>query len=238
MHRLAAPLRQLPRAAGLPPDRRRLRSLLESALAPYQRRAAEYRLSALIFTLFVAIFCLVLIRAERRTRRDNASLTAELTERRRAEEALNESQGLFSAFLDHIPAVVFVQDLKGRILYSNQAFKELPGPRGDRQERPGPARSRPGRAARRPARAARALGRAGRSRSPTATAARGSSRPGCSSSTGRARSPCSGASRSTAPGGATPRRSGWSSSGGCSRPRSSRASASWPAASPTTSTTC
>ena len=81
----------------------------------------------MIFTLFVAIFCLVLIRAERRTRRDNASLTAELAERRKAEEALNESQGLFSAFLDHIPAVVFVQDLQGRILYSNQAFKDLPG---------------------------------------------------------------------------------------------------------------
>ena len=101
--------------------------LASTALAPYQRRATEYRLTATIFTLFVAIFCLVLIRAERRTRRDNASLTAELTERRKAEEALNDSQGLFSAFLDHIPAVVFVQDLQGRILYSNQAFKDLPG---------------------------------------------------------------------------------------------------------------
>jgi nitrogen-specific signal transduction histidine kinase/ActR/RegA family two-component response regulator len=101
--------------------------LTSSALAPFRRRAAEFRLSALIFTLFVAIFCLVLIRAERRIRHDNASLTAELTERSKAEEALSESQGLFSAFLDHIPAVVFVQDLEGRILYSNQAFKDLPG---------------------------------------------------------------------------------------------------------------
>jgi len=100
--------------------------LTSSALAPYRRRAAEYRLTALIFTLFVAIFCLVLIRAERRTRRDNSSLTAELTERRKAEDALNESQGLFSAFLDHIPAVVFVQDLQGRILYANLAFQDLP----------------------------------------------------------------------------------------------------------------
>ena len=101
--------------------------LTSSALAPYRRRAAEFRLSALIFTLFVALFCLVLIRAERRTRRDNTSLTAELAERRRTEEALSESQSLFSAFLDHIPAVVFVQDLQGLILYSNQAFKDLPG---------------------------------------------------------------------------------------------------------------
>ncbi len=100
--------------------------LTSTALAPFRRRAVEYRLSAMIFTLFVAIFCVVLIRAERRTRRHNASLTAELTERRKAEEALNESQGLFSSFLDHIPAVVFVQDLQGRILYSNQAFKDLP----------------------------------------------------------------------------------------------------------------
>jgi len=101
--------------------------LTSSALASSRRRAAEYRLSALIFSLFVAIFCLVLIRAERRTRRHNSSLTAELAERRKAEAALNESQSLFSVFLDHIPAVVFVQDLQGRILYSNQAFKDLPG---------------------------------------------------------------------------------------------------------------
>ena len=87
--------------------------LTSTALAPFRRRAAEFRLAAMIFTLFVAIFCLVLILAERRIRRDNASL--------------NESQGLFSAFLDHIPAVVFVQDLQDRILYSNQAFNELPG---------------------------------------------------------------------------------------------------------------
>ena len=101
--------------------------LTSSSLAPYRRRAAEYRLAAMIFTLFVAIFCLALLRAERRTRRDNASLTAELAERRKAEEALNESQSLFSAFLDNIPAVVFVQDLQGRIQYSNEAFKDLPG---------------------------------------------------------------------------------------------------------------
>ncbi len=102
-------------------------NLASTALAPSRRRAAEFRLSALVFTLFVAIFCLVLIRAERRTRRDNARLTAELAERRRTEEALNESQSLFSSFLDHIPAVVFVQDLQGRIQYSNQAYKDLPG---------------------------------------------------------------------------------------------------------------
>ena len=102
-------------------------NLTSTALARLERRAAGYRLTALTFTLFVAVFCLVLIRAERRTRRDNSSLTAELTERRKAEEALNESQELFSAFLDHIPAVVFVQDLQGRTLYSNQAFKNQPG---------------------------------------------------------------------------------------------------------------
>ncbi len=101
-------------------------SLTSTALAPYRHRAAGYRLSAMVFTLFVAIFCLVLIRAEQRTRRQNSSLSAELTERRKAEEALHESQELFAAFLDHIPAVVFVQDLQGRTLYSNQAFKDLP----------------------------------------------------------------------------------------------------------------
>ena len=106
-------------------DRRRLDAL--DRPSPAERRAAEYRLSAAIFALFVAIFCIVLIRSERRTQRNNTSLTTELIERRRAEAALGESQGLFAGFLDHIPAVVFVQDLQGGILYSNQAYKHLPG---------------------------------------------------------------------------------------------------------------
>ncbi|HEY6000124.1 MAG TPA: ATP-binding protein [bacterium] len=98
-----------------------------SALGPWERRAAGARLAAAIFTIFVAGFCGLLILGERRTRRQHAQLTEELAERRRAEAALHESQHLFAAFLDNIPAAVYVQDLGGRVLYSNQAYRDLPG---------------------------------------------------------------------------------------------------------------
>ncbi len=101
--------------------------LTSSALAPFRRHAAEYRLAATIFTIFVAVFCLVLIRAERRTHHQNATLTWELAERRKSDEALRESQDLFSAFLENIPAAVFVQDLQGRTRYANQAYRDLAG---------------------------------------------------------------------------------------------------------------
>ena len=81
---------------------------------------------ALVFTLFVAASCLVLIVADRRARRRSVELAAELAERRRAEDALRENQDLFAAFLDHVPAAVFVQDLQGTVLYSNQAYRDLP----------------------------------------------------------------------------------------------------------------
>ena len=85
--------------------------LASTALAPAEWRAAAGRGVALLFSIFVAASCVVLIVADRRTQRRNDELAVELAERHRAEEALRESQDLFAAFLDHVPAVVFVQDL-------------------------------------------------------------------------------------------------------------------------------
>jgi PAS domain S-box-containing protein len=69
------------------------------------------------------------VRAESRTRRHNERLSGELSERRKAEEALRESQSLFSAFMNHLPAVVLLKDSQGEILYTNEAFQELFGER-------------------------------------------------------------------------------------------------------------
>jgi len=99
----------------------------ESALASFTSRQQSYYLSTTLFSLFVAWFCHLLIRAEGRTRRQNVRIAEELLQRERAAEALRESQDLFAEFLNHLPAVAFVKDMQGTILYSNQAFKELFG---------------------------------------------------------------------------------------------------------------
>ncbi|MDI1482940.1 response regulator [Polyangium sp. y55x31] len=55
----------------------------------------------------------------------NAALKAENAERRRAEEALRESQHLLRAIADNSTAVLFVKDIDGRYLMVNRRFEEL-----------------------------------------------------------------------------------------------------------------
>ena len=49
----------------------------------------------------------------------------DITERKRAEKALRESQRRFTAFMDHVPAAVFIKDAEGRTLYVNQYMREV-----------------------------------------------------------------------------------------------------------------
>ena len=48
----------------------------------------------------------------------------DITEQRRAEQALHESQRRFTAFMDHLPAAVFMKSSEGRILYVNRYMVE------------------------------------------------------------------------------------------------------------------
>jgi len=48
----------------------------------------------------------------------------DITERKRAEEALRESEGLFRAFIDHSPNLIFLRDKEGRYLLANKAFEK------------------------------------------------------------------------------------------------------------------
>lgn len=57
--------------------------------------------------------------------RSNEQLQKEVVERRRAEEALRESEERFKAFMDNSPAVAFVKDEEGRFIYINQPFKSF-----------------------------------------------------------------------------------------------------------------
>ncbi|MCM0080336.1 ATP-binding protein [Geomonas sp. Red32] len=111
--------------------------LKETALAPFVTRAHTYYLTASLFTLFVAGFSLVMFLAERRTRSQNQRIKEELEEREKVVRALKESQNLFSEFLDHLPAIAFVQDLGNGILYSNAAYHGFSGDLAPLQVQPG-----------------------------------------------------------------------------------------------------
>ncbi len=52
----------------------------------------------------------------------------DLTDRRRTEEALRESEGLLSAVLDHAPALISIKDREGRVILANRHFAVLDGP--------------------------------------------------------------------------------------------------------------
>jgi PAS domain S-box-containing protein len=49
----------------------------------------------------------------------------DITERRRAEEALRESQARFASFMRHAPGTAVMRDFKGRFLFANEAWERL-----------------------------------------------------------------------------------------------------------------
>jgi len=58
-------------------------------------------------------------------RRVHLAITRDITERKRAEEALRESQSRFTSFMEHLPGVAFIKDHEGHHLYANKAFEML-----------------------------------------------------------------------------------------------------------------
>jgi PAS domain S-box-containing protein len=54
-------------------------------------------------------------------------IARDLSERKRQEEALRESQAFFNSFMDNSPAVAFMKDDEGRYVYVNKPFERLFG---------------------------------------------------------------------------------------------------------------
>jgi len=104
----------------------------DTAMASFEKRKRAYYLSASLFSLFIAGFCLLLIRAERITRRQNALLAEELEERKKTEESLKKSYSSLQSVVDSIDAVVYVADMKTyEVLlinkYAHQIFGDIQG---------------------------------------------------------------------------------------------------------------
>ena len=59
------------------------------------------------------------------------AIRADITERKKAEQALHESQQLLSAIIDNSTAVIYVKNLEGRYLLVNRRFNELFHPGGE-----------------------------------------------------------------------------------------------------------
>jgi PAS domain S-box-containing protein len=55
------------------------------------------------------------------------SLTRDITERKRAEGALRESEELFRSYLENAPDGVYMNDLEGNFLYGNRKCEEITG---------------------------------------------------------------------------------------------------------------
>lgn len=51
----------------------------------------------------------------------------DITDRKRAEEALCESQSLLQTLLDHMPVAVYMKDVTGRTVLANEAYRRLTG---------------------------------------------------------------------------------------------------------------
>jgi len=73
--------------------------------------------------LIMAVYYGVTTEAARKLRREKMSLLEHLSERKRMEEALRESEERFEAFMDNSPAVAFMKDEEGRFAYANKPFE-------------------------------------------------------------------------------------------------------------------
>jgi PAS domain S-box-containing protein len=64
---------------------------------------------------------------ERQLATANKALESEVAERVRAENAVREAEEIFRSFMNHNPAVVFIEDRKGRYVFCNRRLEQAYG---------------------------------------------------------------------------------------------------------------
>ena len=55
------------------------------------------------------------------------ALVQDISERKKAEKALQESEERFTKFMEHLPALAFIKDAEGRYVFANSAYKTILG---------------------------------------------------------------------------------------------------------------
>ncbi len=54
-------------------------------------------------------------------------VSQDISMRKQAEEKLKESESRFSLFMDHLPALVFIKDIEGKVIYANKSMNTALG---------------------------------------------------------------------------------------------------------------
>ena len=110
-----------------PEDREPIRNLWRSAIASGAPVDVTYRLRRA-----GGGWCWIDMRAVPVTRADGSirewvAMNADVTERRRAEEKLHDSEQRFTRFMDHLPGLAWIKDVRGRYVYANEAAQRAFG---------------------------------------------------------------------------------------------------------------
>jgi PAS domain S-box-containing protein len=91
-------------------------SLQVHVTAPFWKSTWFYSAAFLLGGIFIAVVVFYILRLNR-----------EISERKRSEIALRQSEEQFSLFMDYLPAIVFIKDSESRTLYVNRFMNEMFG---------------------------------------------------------------------------------------------------------------
>ncbi len=102
-------------------------SVIQHSFAPEQDIRYILKVGA-IDSLFVPLIVIPIViyflRNASVLKKINSQLEYEIAERKRTEEGLRESEEKFALFMDYFPAIVFIKDVEGRLLFVNKHMKE------------------------------------------------------------------------------------------------------------------
>jgi PAS domain S-box-containing protein len=78
-------------------------------------------------TIFPVLLELTILRDENGVPVSRVAYALDITDRKRAQAALEKSEERFRAFMDHLPAIGWLKDEQGRYIFANRAFEQTFG---------------------------------------------------------------------------------------------------------------
>ena len=104
-----------------PDDRQRVLEAIERAVRDGSEHAIEYRVVRADGSLAWVEGRGVLMRDQAGQAQRMVGVCMDVTQRKRAEEAIHESERRFARFTQHLPGLAWIKDLQGRYVYVNDA---------------------------------------------------------------------------------------------------------------------